>query len=1211
MTIEENIAWSELLKHTNLTAQCGNDGNRIATATESLQQAAHQFTRILNERARLLANSAQFDAALRDAAAIRTILPGSGLGYLCTGDVYRQQGRYAAAISIYDQGLEAVPESDPYYQQLQQHRTAAIANNNKRVDLISRLPLDIVITNIIPRVEPKCYSESSCEYLYVSRTWQQRFLQQPNGLEFDFGKETGTFKTGHDQLVRFAPYIQSLSGGMVGDARLDDLSSRAHFSNLKDLHIHCDSNIRHYPTLHGLQLISDSLTHLTIAGSQAFELRDILESCPNLVSLNAERVEAVMSSPVSSRYPKITHLALHDVSEGALSRDNILDVLSRFPSLLSLKIAPIRDASILPVLHEYCPYLQFLYYGDGFHPSKTIDVSPNRKGIKLAHLGYNWGNESVMQGDVVQFLHLNRDSLEAIAFGCSLDEGNFDWDLENGIPETSFMRLASIDFSEYMPPISSVFIAWLISNAPNLNFIGLHKPYLRPNVANAMINSRHLSKLKIVDGFASEEDTNEAMFRFFEHHSGMGEKSTLQEVTIETDQLMLETALISRLQCLKKLELIARSVHSSSLPGLEMISQGCPALEELTLGWRTDPYEFGLGIIPLFSQHSNLKCLKIGPSCTPDLSDLVMMATYPSLECLYLHCDVPTSIMTILPINHTNSSGSGCRLPFLHPDRHTIRRMAIVENIRWDELLKDTIVTAQCGNDGNRIATATESLQQVAYQFAQVLNERAQLLANSAQFDTALRDAAAIRTILPGSGLGYLCMGDVHCQQRRYAAAISIYDQGLQAVTESDQYYQQLQQHRLTAININNKRVDYISRLPLDIVITNILPRLHQVLSSDFLCEYLYVSRAWQERFLHQPNGLEFDFGQEEYSFHRGHDQLVRFAPYVQKLRGNVFDDAKLEDLFSRARFSNLKNFRICCDATIEPLSLLNGLQRISDSLTHLEIQGVMNNLQLRDILEPCPNLVSLITESVDPIMLSAPSSRYPKITHLALHDILEEGEEPPSHDDVIDLLSRFPSLLAFQISPTPRPSVYHLGDIDIVPPRRKGIKSAHIGGDRGYVITQGSLIEFLHVHKASLEEVKVHDRIDDDSSWRLRNGQVQANGRNAYPTSQLENSFTQLLSIDFSNSDSDSSHEFVLWLILNAPNLKAASLRTSHLRLNIVVAMNKSRHLSKLEIMRYRWGDNNNYLEGLLELLNHHMTMGNKSTHKELTIRTYDNAGN
>lgn len=163
-----------------------------------------------------------------------------------------------------------------------------------------------------------------------------------------------------------------------------------------------------------------------------------------------------------------------------------------------------------------------------------------------------------------------------------------------------------------------------------------------------MINSRHLSKLKIVAGFASEEDTNEAMLRFFEHHSGMGEKSTLQEVTIETDQLMLETALISRLQCLKKLELIARSVHSSSLPGLEMISQGCPALEELTLGWRTDPYEFGLGIIPLFSQHSNLKCLKIGPSCTPDLSDLVMMATYPSLERLYLHCDVPTSIMTIL-----------------------------------------------------------------------------------------------------------------------------------------------------------------------------------------------------------------------------------------------------------------------------------------------------------------------------------------------------------------------------------------------------------------------------------------------------------------------------------------------------------------------------------------------------------------------------------
>lgn len=239
--MEDNIDLAELVKPSILTAQHGNGKKRIAEATESLQQAMHQFVELLNDRARLFADSAQFDSALQDAATIRTLLPGSALGYLCTGYVHCQQGCYAAAVAMYDQGLEAVPESDAYYKHLQQHRLTAIANNSKRVDFISRLPLDIVVTNILPRVKPKCYSESSspCEHLFVSRTWQKRILQQPDGVNFDFGQEGRTFKKGHDELVRCASYVQSLSGAITGEVRLDELFSRARFSNLKQLDLNC------------------------------------------------------------------------------------------------------------------------------------------------------------------------------------------------------------------------------------------------------------------------------------------------------------------------------------------------------------------------------------------------------------------------------------------------------------------------------------------------------------------------------------------------------------------------------------------------------------------------------------------------------------------------------------------------------------------------------------------------------------------------------------------------------------------------------------------------------------------------------------------------------------------------------------------------------------------------------------------------------------
>lgn len=240
MTTHENIAWPQLLSNPIVTAQHDNAGNRIAAATETFQRTVSEMVQALNDRAWLLANSAQFNAALRDVAAIRTILPRSGLGYVATRGVYCQQGRYAAAVAMYDQGLKAVPESDPYYQHLQQHRLTAININNKRVDFISRLPLDIVITNIVPRMEHRCYSDLPSEYLYVSHAWQERFLQQPNGLDFHFGTEEDTFKTGHFQLARFAPYVQKLLGVISGHAELKDLFSRGHFSNLKKLVLYCE-----------------------------------------------------------------------------------------------------------------------------------------------------------------------------------------------------------------------------------------------------------------------------------------------------------------------------------------------------------------------------------------------------------------------------------------------------------------------------------------------------------------------------------------------------------------------------------------------------------------------------------------------------------------------------------------------------------------------------------------------------------------------------------------------------------------------------------------------------------------------------------------------------------------------------------------------------------------------------------------------------------
>ncbi|KAJ8652705.1 hypothetical protein O0I10_011650 [Lichtheimia ornata] len=638
MTMEDNISWSQLLKHSIVTAEHSNGKNRIAATTETLQQTVQLLVEVLNERAKLLANSAQFEAALRDSAAIRALLPGSGLGYMCMGDVYCQQGHHAAAISIYDQGLQAVPESDPCYQQLQQQRMKAVANNDKRIDFISQLPLDVVITNIVPRMEP-AYLESDVLYepLYVSRSWQESLLQQPKGLWFTFDQDQGvdTFKTGHAQLIRFAPYVQYLEGNLF-DVDLDDLFSRAHFSNLKELDLLCRPTTPRLPLIHGLQMIADSLTRLSLFNCPLFQLHEILETCPNLEFLETEHVDAFISLSSSSIYPKMKHLALCSQPERAPTRENMVDILRRFPSLQVLEVMPTPDSSLLPILHKHCPYLQVLYYGTTNFASDPIDVHPNRKGVTLAHLGV-YEEDVFMQDHLIAFLYLHSGSLEKMAFEGIIDAENSYWRMENGhvllqqadyehdvpppsrygcdptLSQASFNQLTSITFSGPEQALCHEYILWLISNAPNLQSIALNKSYIQHDVASAMINARHLCKLEVFQSWGGDDD--EGVKRLLNHHvATMGDGSTLEEVIIHMLHFNMSAApwitLLCKLKSLKNLKLlVGRSFSKHGIPIMEEIGQGCPALKDLTLGHRLCTLADGL-FKPL-CKHPNIECLRI------------------------------------------------------------------------------------------------------------------------------------------------------------------------------------------------------------------------------------------------------------------------------------------------------------------------------------------------------------------------------------------------------------------------------------------------------------------------------------------------------------------------------------------------------------------------------------------------------------------------
>lgn len=154
------------------------------------------------------------------------------------------------------------------------------------------------------------------------------------------------------------------------------------------------------------------------------------------------------------------------------------------------------------------------------------------------------------------------------------------------------------------------------------------------------------SKLEIT--LQSRNSNDEGIIRFLEHHIGMGNTSTLEEIIITTRTTMSGATWIpsiSRLQRLKSLKLHVYGIHEDCLPAMEEIGRGCPALEELTLGMRT--CDINEGIIASFCQHPNLKRLRIGSTSLSPAS-LMLMTTFSSLEYLYLRCNVPESILKML-----------------------------------------------------------------------------------------------------------------------------------------------------------------------------------------------------------------------------------------------------------------------------------------------------------------------------------------------------------------------------------------------------------------------------------------------------------------------------------------------------------------------------------------------------------------------------------
>lgn len=278
------------------------------------------------------------------------------------------------------------------------------------------------------------------------------------------------------------------------------------------------------------------------------------------------------------------------------------------------------------------------------------------------------------QDDVIQFLHVNRHSMESIEIRCPyiVEDEECHWKLVNGhvvpangvrrgVPPTTtlqpendpiqtktlFARLFNIDFTGLDQSRSSRFILWILSNAPNLKTIRLTHSQILPEVADALNELKLLSKLEVAEITLTDDDFYDPLISVMEHHKELEERSTLEELTLHIDGVLSAVDwlnLIPQMKRLMNLKLLAWYISDFCLPALSQINQGCPSLETMTLGI-TASY-LPAGIIQSLS-HPKLKSLRIGAKSLSAI-DAFALSAFPTLERLYLQDEIPDLIKDTL-----------------------------------------------------------------------------------------------------------------------------------------------------------------------------------------------------------------------------------------------------------------------------------------------------------------------------------------------------------------------------------------------------------------------------------------------------------------------------------------------------------------------------------------------------------------------------------
>ncbi|KAI7878397.1 hypothetical protein K492DRAFT_179897 [Lichtheimia hyalospora FSU 10163] len=588
-----------------VTIASGTSTKVIADSTHGLQQCMRDQLSHLDNRARALATCAHFEAAMKDAMTMQQLNPCSATGYLCAGHVYSLQGREKAAIAMYDQGLVAVPSSDPSYQPLVDARSIAQEKDHKVIDFIKEFPVDI-IENLAPKIlsEEEMAPSELEECLGVSRVWREKLLFGVQELHIGSTMEND-LGDNDDLLELVAPYCTALT--LYQEALgFTQLIPKAPFSSLHTLVLFdlCDD--------HGLNATGKpkealaslpSLTHLTIhTHYYKLTLGDILNSCPDLVYLKVYNLEKDLST-VPECHPRIKALLIYQDNEYDLHV-----ITKRLPALELFVMNPFYHSKDLKVVQDNCPNLKVLgcndsrYYSDYAPTTSSDQDSSDSIGVHTfavdCHQSYQ-PNFAIK--DMMDFMTQNRHTLQQTSLCISLRCSSIN---DNDVSGTDMLHHAVQNVSagdslfkqmtHYTQKIDrqdDVLMArWIARTSPCLKEMVLQKGYIITIDTGALFDDLiGLCELEILKIDVYHGRLMESIERFIQYHSTFDSKLHTLTLPTYTRLSMDALELLATLSRLENLSIHLPLVQGEDPDGeqvsqfIHKLAEGCPQLDCLTI----------------------------------------------------------------------------------------------------------------------------------------------------------------------------------------------------------------------------------------------------------------------------------------------------------------------------------------------------------------------------------------------------------------------------------------------------------------------------------------------------------------------------------------------------------------------------------------------------------------------------------------------------